>query len=299
MQQAAPVRPQKSTNVRINHLALRTAFRTLGATAPGLAARLAERVWATPPRAPLRPEQRAVLDAAARLRLASGGAELAVWSWGEGPAALLVHGWGGHAGQLTPLVRPLLARGLRVLAFDAPGHGETRGGEPNLVRFAAAIAAVGRLAGGVRALAAHSLGAAAASYAMHRHPAVRPDAAVFFAPAADMTDASRRFAQLLAIAAPVRDEMQRRFERRIGVTWDQLNVPSIAPAMRTNLLVVHDEGDREVPVSEGAAVAAAWPGATFERTSGLGHHRIVRDERVVARAAAFLADPPAAQPMRR
>ena len=53
-------------------------------------------------------------------------------------------------------------------------------------------------------------------------------------------------------------------------------------------MVIHDENDRDVPWQEGAALANAWPGAQFVRTSGLGHRRILRDPDVIARVTAFI-----------
>ncbi|MGZ5446135.1 MAG: alpha/beta hydrolase [Thermoanaerobaculia bacterium] len=47
------------------------------------------------------------------------------WSWGEGPAVLLVHGWGGHAAQFQSFVEPLVRAGFRAIAFDAPSHGSS------------------------------------------------------------------------------------------------------------------------------------------------------------------------------
>ena len=44
--------------------------------------------------------------------------------WGN-PTAYLVHGWGGWWQQLGAHVEPLLARGLCVVAFDAPSHGDS------------------------------------------------------------------------------------------------------------------------------------------------------------------------------
>ena len=54
------------------------------------------------------------------------------------------------------------------------------------------------------------------------------------------------------------------------------------------MLVFHDRDDLTVPYDDGAAIAAAWPGAELVTTSGLGHRDIVRDRGVVARAVAFL-----------
>ena len=218
---------------------------------------------------------------------------LAVHAWGEGPAVLLVHGWGGHAGQLAPLAERIVASGRRAIALDLPGHGSTVGGEPNLIRFAQAIGAVDREVGGFEAVAAHSMGAAAVAWAM-TVACFRPRRALFVAPAASMTEASRRFAALLAISEEVRAGMQRRFEERLGIPFQRLEVADAAPSLSARLLVIHDDQDREVPHHEGASIAAAWPGAELVCTSGLGHNRILRDPGVLDTAAAFLA-----QPMRR
>jgi hypothetical protein len=82
--------------------------------------------------------------------------------------------------------------------------------------------------------------------------------------------------------------MRARAERRIGVSFAELDIRVLAPAQRAPLLVVHDREDEEIGWSDGAAVAEAWPGAELVLTRGLGHHRLLKDAGVVARAVAFL-----------
>lgn len=54
-----------------------------------------------------------------------GGLRLAHETWGEGPRTLLLlHGLTGNRGAFAHL-RPLLARRVRALAVDLPGHGES------------------------------------------------------------------------------------------------------------------------------------------------------------------------------
>ena len=55
---------------------------------------------------------------------------------------LLVHGWISHAARMAEVIRELHARGLRVLAFDAPAHGRSRGTQADLQAFRSALAAV-------------------------------------------------------------------------------------------------------------------------------------------------------------
>ena len=49
-------------------------------------------------------------------------------SWGEsGPLVLALHGWRGRTTQFRPLAAMLLARGMRTVALELPGHGISTG----------------------------------------------------------------------------------------------------------------------------------------------------------------------------
>jgi hypothetical protein len=83
--------------------------------------------------------------------------------------------------------------------------------------------------------------------------------------------------------------MRARSERWLGASWDDFDIPALARAQKAPLLVVHDRDDDEVPWSDGAAIAAAWPGARLVTTEGLGHRRVLRDPRVVELAVSFVS----------
>ncbi len=290
---------EKSTIDRLRPLPVppwvKAGFQVTSAVAPGAAARLAQRLFFTPPRAPLRAEERAVLAAGEpfSLRLNGGRAgEEAIgrvigWAWGEGPAVLLVHGWGGHAGQMTPLVAPLLAAGFRVVAVDLPGHGESDGRVSSLVHFSRAIARAAALWRPLSGLVAHSFGAAASTYAMAQGLAV--ERAVFFAPPARFDTFWARFRRAVGVPDGVWRRMVRDAEAWLAVSFAEIAPVDLAPAMTAPLLVLHDAGDREMPFAEGVELAERWPGATLSRTEGLGHLRILRDPRSLDAAARFLS----------
>ena len=83
--------------------------------------------------------------------------------------------------------------------------------------------------------------------------------------------------------------MNRRIERRLSLTYADLDLRRTRESMKAQLLVVHDEGDAEVGRVHADAVAAAWPGARRLTTRGLGHYRIMRDPQVVEQVVAFIA----------
>lgn len=265
----------------------RAAFGAVQRASPGLAARWAERLFCSPPRRAISERMAAWLAAGRRFGLTVGGRRVAAWSWGErGPGVLLVHGWGSRGGRFVDLGGALLASGFRVVTFDAPGHGASSGRLSSGLEFARAALAVATAVGPVSAVVGHSLGGFAAALAIESGLAARR--AVFIAPSANPNSYSAQFASVLGVQDPVMTSMQERLERRLGFRWNEMDVPRFAPAMRIPLLVIHDRDDREVRWDDGAAIAAAWPGAELVTTTGLGHHRIVSDAAVIKQVLAFL-----------
>ncbi|HUQ24782.1 MAG TPA: alpha/beta fold hydrolase [Burkholderiales bacterium] len=269
-----------STNVRFS------AARWL---APELAGAWAERMFLTPPR-PRYAGQSALdlIDARSRI-VEHKGRPIATWQWGasDAPAVLLAHGWGGNAAQLRGFVYPLLSAGYRVIAYDQPAHGVSGGKLTGLPDFADVFTELAWHHGGVKAVIAHSLGAAAASLAHAR--GLPLESMVLVSPPADIVGYSRRFARWHWIPEGIRRSMQTAIEDRYGVTWDELEVARLAPRLGARALVIHDRDDRIVPWTQGARVAGLWPKARLLSTDGLGHGRILADEGVARAAAEFIS----------
>lgn len=264
----------------------------LSRLSPGAAAQLAMVLFRRPPRHRRSDLPLSVFDSGQRVDLVLDGGRLAVWRWGAGPTILLVHGWGSRGARLGDFVAPLTRAGFSVLAFDAPGHGASAGRLSSLPQFIAAIRAIGERLGPLHAVVAHSMGGAATTLAMARGLDVKR--AVFLAPAADPAGYSERFASVFGLTDKVVSRMKRGLERRFGIAWKDFDALAAAATLSAPLLVIHDSDDRDVPLADGASVAAAWPGARLVTTNGLGHRRIVHDPAVVERAVAFLTEAQAA-----
>lgn len=272
---------------------VRGGMRALGTVSPRAAAKVMDSMWFSAPRTHPRAEARAVLAEAKALHFEVHGRRVEGWSWGLGPTVLLLHGWGGHAGQLHAFVKPLVSRGFRVLAFDAPSHGASeasrRGGQRvTFFEIAEAVRVVTRdvtLAGVV----AHSGGCAVTALAL-RQGWAPPSKLVFVSPFALPGESVAPFARAIGASDDVTRVFRDGVERDLGVTWPTLDVTTLPAELQTRpLLVVHDVEDREVPFAHGEAVAASWPGAQLHTTHGLGHRRVLTDSFVVARAVDFLA----------
>ncbi len=281
-------RAQKSTNVRKQSWWLafvRRSVAWLSRRRPELAARVAERLWARTIRRERPAREVAWLEGARPFVVPWNLSGLQAWSWGEGPVVVLVHGWDGRGSQLGSLVEPLVKAGFRVVAFDAPGHGDSGGKRASLVSFADAITATVRRVGPVHALVAHSLGGAATTLALSVGLPV--DRVALIAPV-DAANGVGRFSRFIGLTAEAQASFERNLEQRYGAPVSAIGAAHLAPRMRARALVVHDEEDRWVPWSDGEITATAWPGADLVVTRGLGHHRILRDPGVIDRVVRFV-----------
>lgn len=278
---------------------LRAGMRTLCTLAPALAVRVVDRLWFTPPRLPLRPEAADFLRSGQALSFRVHDRHVAAWSWGPDdagtPTVLLVHGWGGHAGQLQAFVAPLLAAGYRVVAFDAPAHGGSApsrlgGRRVSFLEFAAALREVAATTGPIAGLIAHSSGCTAVALAI-RDGWSPPPRLAFVAPFVFPDAYAAPFARMLGISARVMAAFRAAVERRFERPWSDFDIPNLPQAATVPpLLLVHDREDAEVPFADGEVLAAAWPQTRLTATRGLGHRRLLRDAAVVQRVVGFVAE---------
>ncbi|MEE6263596.1 alpha/beta fold hydrolase [Plantactinospora sonchi] len=264
-------------------------FGILERVAPAPGAVLAERIWCTVPRGPARPAD----PPGQRFTVAVHGRRVVAESWGEGPTVYLLHGWGGWRGQFQSFVAPLVAAGYRVVALDAPSHGDSAPGAYGrgrglLTEFADALTEVTRVAGPAYAVIGHSAGGTATALAAL--DGLAAERLVLIAPMADPLSYTVEFARALNFGERVRTGFLRRLERRVGRRITDLDVVARA-AGRSDLppmLVVHDHADKEVRYADGQAIVAAWPEAEGRWSHGLGHRRILRDQATVDGVVEYL-----------
>jgi pimeloyl-ACP methyl ester carboxylesterase len=294
---------QKSTTVRFDNVPAvrftRYGFRVLRRVAPGLAVRLATRLWCTPPR------RRGAASAVARppgghrLDVLVAGRPVAVETWTppgcpDCPAVYLVHGWGGRRAQLDGFVGPLLAAGYRVVSFDGLSHGESargaHGRQSSPAEMASTLTAVVAALGPAYGVVAHSIGGSATALAvLDGLPVGR---LVLVAPLADPPSYTREFARALGLGEPVRARLVARVERMVGRPVADFNLPDrlrAAPvAALPPLLLIHDRDDKEARYADAPLLVDGWPESELLTTGRLGHRRILRDPAVVSAAVSYL-----------
>ena len=80
-----------------------------------------------------------------------------------------------------------------------------------------------------------------------------------------------------------------------GRSLDDLESTGLSLRADVSALLLHDPRDRQVPISESAIVAAAWPNARLHQIAGVGHNGILAADSVHRLLLDFIAPPVRAQ----
>lgn len=283
--QIAGLVTKNSTNDRSIKLPIpayvRLPFQIASRLSPKLGGELGRQLFFRPSRLAYSDLQRQMLDRAEQRRIG----RIATYSWGAGPTIFLIHGWGGHSGQMTELVAPLLAAGFRAIAIDMPAHGQSAGKLSSLIHFGAAIRQTAHHFGPVHGAITHSLGAAGLVQALLADMTV--ERAVLISPQAHFHDFWRMFRNGLGMPDKVWDEMTALSEAWLGVPFSQVHPRVGAPKMTAPALILHGGRDRISPVTQGRELARLWPNARIEEFDA-GHLLILRESSVIRAATGFM-----------
>lgn len=268
--------------------ALRKSFRILGTIAPGLGARLAYKLFFTPQRHPTPPWETRLNKAAERLKVNYDYGSLNALSWGSGPTLLLIHGWGGRATQMGAFVNPFTSAGFRVVALDAPAHGDSSGKQTDMIQYAAAINAAHQHIAPV-AIIAHSLGAGCTLLSMERHQ-FQVEKLILIGTPASAIWVTEAFAEVLGIPEHVIKRMRTLLERRYGntFTWEDLSIENMLSRTTIPTLLIHDKLDAEIPYWNAEKLARSNPSCELITSEGQGHRRILRNDYVISKCLEFL-----------
>ena len=226
--------------------------------------------------------------------LGHGGVDVVVYEWGSGAGEVVVlaHGWNGRASQFAVLVRELVADGYRVVAFDAPAHGDTGGRHTYLPDWVDVLAELERRHGRLHAVVGHSFGGLAALVAAVDGLGVGRVVSVASPADADLLLAQFQF--MLGYddrtAAALRAGFARRYFPGEADPFARLSPVGRTLPTGMPLLIVHDEGDRMVPFGELARLAAAHPDSRVVTTQGFGHNRVLDADPVLDAVIGFLAE---------
>ena len=235
---------------------------------------------------------REVIERGNNYRIPFEGGELAVTTWGDdGPAILLMHGWGGARAQMTGFVDPLLRAGFRVVVYDQPAHGESDGRTTNLLEIAPTMELIAQHEGPFDSVIAHSFGTLITSYALVKRNLPHPSRLVYFGAFNQLLESLPRFQVLAGVSDEIMDGfrsmMYENFSREV---LEAITNESLAPQLHIPALMFHDATDNVTPVEDSRAISRVWRHARYIETEGFGHRGALQSSSIHEQVVKFLKE---------
>lgn len=296
---------------------IRAFFSTISLLLPKLAGRLAFRLFCTTFKINKKsPQHRAILAQAqqrfanaTRHNISYSGGTIAAFEFSPMPSMhgadevqtlgatqtiLLVHGWQSHSAFMNKFIAPLQQSGFRVIAIDLPGHGESSGRQFHLPLAVEALHATRKQLGDFDRMISHSLGGAVIattlSGTMPDYPNISALKIVMISSPNSMGKIFDDFAVMVGLSKKAMASLHENVTRLSGRVTDDFNVATQLKSVDTDILLIHAPEDKEVPFSEAEAIAYANSTAVLIPAPGLGHRRIIADDKVVSQAVDFICN---------
>jgi pimeloyl-ACP methyl ester carboxylesterase len=248
------------------------------------------RAFFGPSRYEVKPAEREIIEWGNNYRIPFEDGELAVTTWGgNGPAVLLMHGWGGARAQMTGFVDTLLFAGYRVVAYDQPAHGESDRKLTNLLEIAPTMDLIAKQEGPFDAIIAHSFGTLITSYALVNRNIRPPSRLVYFGAFNRLMDALPRFQVIAQLPDEIMDGLREMINEKFGKeVLDAIVNEILVQQIHIHALMLHDQSDNVTPVEDSRAIARAWRNVQYIETDGLGHRGALQSKEIREQVVSFL-----------
>lgn len=213
--------------------------------------------------------------------------EIMVYHYGASTKKiLLVHGWSGRGTQLVKIADELLKLGYSTISFDAPAHGKSSGKTTLMPEFIASILELEKKFGPFEAAVGHSLGGMSLYNSMRQ--GLKLNRLVTIASGDVVQDIMDDFTYKLRMKHKISNQMRLYFENQFGETMESFSAYLSAKEIKIPVLVIHDNDDEDIPVKAGIHIHKFLENGQLMITKGLGHRKILGDEKVIEGITTFL-----------
>jgi pimeloyl-ACP methyl ester carboxylesterase len=276
---------------------LRTKFKTLGLLSPSVAAKFAFDLFSTPyPKFKKRKAPAIFNQAKAMQVTVSDGILINGFEWNaskpNGLTVLIAHGYASYTYKFEQYIQPLLKSGFRVLGFDAPAHGLSKGKQINALIYKDAIEHIIKVCGPIDHFIGHSLGGLTMALIAENMENPKMHKFVLIAPATKTTTTLDGFFQMMHLSTEIREAFMQELKNRTEFPVTYFEADRAVQKFEGPLLWVHDEGDKVCPYKDLVNFKNNAPdNIKFLITNGLGHNKVYKTPEVIDKIVSFLTSP--------
>jgi pimeloyl-ACP methyl ester carboxylesterase len=273
---------------------LRTKFKTISKLAPATAGRMAFELFCTPyPKYKKRKAPAIFHHATKRTVVLTDQTKIHGFEWlpnkPNDETVLIAHGYASYAYKFEHYITPLLKMGYRVLAFDAPAHGQSEGKHIHVVVYQEAIQKIMEQAGPIHHFIGHSLGALTLSMIAENIDHAEARKFVMIAPATKTTTTFANFFKMMHLNEVTKAAFLQDVSNRTSHSVEYFAADRALANFKGPMLWVHDEKDVVCPYEDILNFKEKAPSnIKFLITNGLGHNKVYKTAEVMDQIMAFL-----------
>lgn len=213
--------------------------------------------------------------------------EIVVYSYGNSDKKiLLVHGWSGRGTQLVKIADALIEKGYSTISFDAPAHGKSGTKTTLMLEFIESVLEIEKSYGPFEFAIGHSLGGMSILNAIKR--GLQVEKAVVIGSGNSVINIVNTFVEKIGLPNKVATIMRNSFEKKYQFDMESFSGYVAAKEVKVPVLVIHDNDDEDIPVSEAHHLAENLSHKEILITNNLGHRKILGDSTVINKIIEFL-----------
>lgn len=249
----------------------RSYFNSLSYFSQKKAANKAFKLFVSPRKGRVKDNQRAFLEEAKAQVLIVDKIAIQTYHWsGNKETILLFHGWESNAFRWRELIAKLQEEDYNIIACDAPAHGNSGGnilyvplyqkiGKVMIEKFNPSVA-IG-----------HSMGGMMLLFNQHLNPISSIEKLICLGSPAQLEGIMNNYYQLLSLNSRLQNGMESFFQREFNFKTTEFTVANWADQFKVQGLIIHDIGDKIIPVSDAQLIHKHWKGSSLHLTQDLGH----------------------------
>jgi len=289
MKQNKPNTPTKAKNIPKIPRSVIIPGKILQSIAPPLATKYAIKLFTTPIKYKT-PEREQIMAKSAKkemILIPELNKKVMVYTYGYSKKkVLLVHGWSGRGTQLYKIADKLLENGFMTISFDAPAHGKSEGKSTMMTEFITTSNYIEKKYGPFEYAIGHSLGGMTVLNSIKQGLTVKK--AIIIGAGDIITDIFNVFVNKIELKQKIVPRMKNYFLSKFGEDVDNYSASLAAKEVKIPTLIIHDEEDREVPVSCAHNIRRNTEQGELLITKELGHTRILKDDFVIDTIIKFI-----------
>ncbi len=271
---------------------IRWGYPKVEAICPPLAYRFFATLFFTPLKYQATEKERKAETFGEKFSVTAAGKKIQCYRWGNSDkSVVVVHGWAGRATQFRRFVKPFISAGYQVIGFDGPAHGQSEGKRTTIVEFEETLKKVYEKIGVPEAIIAHSFGGGAVLFAAKNGLPVKKIINIASPTIGDKIIDT--YLKAIGGSEKTKAFFKKFIQQKYGKPFEEFTAAHIIKQIiqPVEVLLVHDEDDKEVSMEHPLELLRQYPSARLLKTKGLGHTRILKDDRVINEIVTFVQQP--------